>query len=53
VGCQRLQATPTGILEIIIGPDAPDHVDPPVTSEFDDSPFAGYYKIDDDDGADP
>ena len=45
VGSQRLQATRT--LKIIIGPDAPDPVDP-VSSTFDGSLFDGCYKFDDD-----
>ena len=47
VGCQRLQAT--RILEIVIGPDAPDPANPPDTMGGLDGLFAGCYKIDDDD----
>ena len=49
IGCKQLQATRT--LEIIIGPDAPDPVDP-VASEFDKSKFDGCYTIDDDNETD-
>lgn len=48
IGCQQLQAA--HISEIIVGPDAPDPVDPP---EFDDRLFDECYKIDDDDDVDP
>ena len=63
IGCQRLQAA--HVPEIIIGPDAPDPIKPtvteqataenaaePVTTEFDESRFAGCYTIDDDEGVD-
>lgn len=51
IGCQRLQATRT--LKVIIGPDAPDPVDPPIIQgEFDEAPFTECYKIDDDDEVD-
>ncbi|KAF9646622.1 hypothetical protein BDM02DRAFT_3188674 [Thelephora ganbajun] len=46
IGCQRLQAI--HVPEIGIGPDAPDPVEL-VMSKFDDSLFAGCYRIDDDD----
>jgi len=63
IGCQRLQAA--RIPKIIIGDDAPDPVQPstaewvpagetvePVTTEFDESRFAGCYTIDDDEDVD-
>ena len=63
IGCQRLQAA--HVPEIILGPDPPDPVEPSVlgpvqageaaelvTSEFDESRFAGCYKIDDNEDAD-
>ena len=51
IGCQRLQAA--HILEVIIGPDAPDPVDSAAAQGgFDESLFDGCYKIDDDDEVD-
>ena len=51
IGCQRLQATHP--LNLVVGPDTPDPVDPTLApGEFDESLFAECYKIDDDDEVD-
>jgi hypothetical protein len=49
IGCQQLQATQ--ILEVVVGPDAPEPADA-AESGFDEDLFTGCYKIDDNDGDD-
>ena len=58
IGCQRFQATRS--LEITVGADAPDPMEPATTdpteqavTEFDESLFDGCYKIDDEEEVDP